>query len=215
MKFCLNWFNNMLCAIDVETTGLDPNFHEIWELAIIPLDSNCRPSNEYNPFMITIKPDAPDRIEWDGMGGNKKRLEKALESGFDTEVASKLFEDWVAALDLPLNKYGTKRNRIIPLGHNYQFDMAFIKAWLHPNIYELYFTPTYRDTLQVALYLNDLADFKGINFPFLKVDLAYLASTLKCNKFRSHHASEDARVTAEVYRRMLVKIRNQTLFQEK
>ena len=40
---------NILCAVDVETTGLEVGFHEIWQIAVLPLDSNIKPNKDILP----------------------------------------------------------------------------------------------------------------------------------------------------------------------
>ena len=54
-----HWNGHQLCAIDTETTGLEAGYHEIVEIAIIPLDSEIKPRTDVLPFNIFIKPDFP------------------------------------------------------------------------------------------------------------------------------------------------------------
>ena len=57
----IHWNGHQLCAIDTETTGLDPNYNEIIQICILPLDSNIKPRKDVFPFYIEIVPDHPER----------------------------------------------------------------------------------------------------------------------------------------------------------
>src|SRR5208282_148413 len=52
---------NLLASIDLETTGTQPGFHEIIQIAIVPLNSDIRPNNDLPVFYQNIKPKRPER----------------------------------------------------------------------------------------------------------------------------------------------------------
>ena len=59
---------NLLCAVDIETTGLEPNYHEIWQLCVLPLDSNIDPLKKIGersilPFYMDLKVNNPDHVD--------------------------------------------------------------------------------------------------------------------------------------------------------
>lgn len=106
-----------LCFIDTETTGLDPNKHEVIELAIIreevPLYPWVRPM--FDVWTTRIK---PERIE--------DAEEKALEvNGYKAHpelwVDAPLLRDVVPRL-IEMFKEG------IPTGHNVGFDTAMLNG---------------------------------------------------------------------------------------
>lgn len=53
----------IIAAIDVETTGLDPRHHGIIELAIQPLDADFNISKDIKPFVGRIKARWPERAD--------------------------------------------------------------------------------------------------------------------------------------------------------
>ena len=125
-------------------------------------------------------------------------------SGFDPYAAIDLFDEWFNSLNIKPTKYGTP-NKIIPLGHNYIFDHGFIVKWLGLDLYNQYFHGHYRDTMILASMLNDMHALRLHDVPYNKVKLSWLATQLGIEQFQAHDALEDARVTAEVYRRMLMR----------
>lgn len=190
---------NLLCAIDVETTGLDEDKHEIWEIAILPLDMHYKPSRVFNFFHMIIRPEYPDRISDDIPKGSKDKINKAILNGIETYTAIERFEEWFQKLGLPENK------KIVPLGHNFSaFDSRFIRKWLGgPANYEQFFRSDVRDSLNFALAMNDLAFWRGEQIPYPKYTLSYLCALLHVENPSPHEAMSDCLATAGVYRRLL------------
>ncbi len=196
----------MLCVIDTETTGLDPRFHEIWQICIMPLDNNLRPSKDRFPFYIMIKPEHPEYIDWsvNVFKKNKAKIMDAMNRGHDREAAVDLLEDWINKLGLPMNKYGN-RCLIEPLGQNFGFDRGFMEQWLTVSRYQEWFDYHYRDLMHASLFLNDRANFHAEPVPFSKVNLRWLCNQLGVLNKDSHDAHDalaDCVATAECYRRL-------------
>lgn len=197
---------DLLCAIDVETTGLDPDKHEMWEIAVVPLDSQLRPRQDILPFHAMIRTGRCYLNEEKVLVGefdpaairmNKEPFMLALREGLDGDEVIDHFERWFDALRLAHGK------RIVPLGQNYAFDKSFIIKWMGPKHYEHFFHYHYRDTMHVALFLNDVAFMNGEPAPLPKVSLKYLCSQLKIKNECAHRAITDAATEAEVYKRLI------------
>lgn len=192
---------NLLCAVDIETTGLDVNKHEIYEIAILPLDSLMRPRTDILPFDTTMQPINKENIDWEGMkkSNNQEKVVKACTNGIDPFNAAEFLLEWFHKLKLP------ERKKIVPLAHNWAgIDKLFIQQWLGPLTFDLIFHFHYRDTMTTALYLNDRADKQVEQIPFPKVGLQYLVSSLKIETDgRAHTAIDDCVTTAKVYERLL------------
>lgn len=196
-----HWNNKMCCVIDTETTGLDPNFHEIIQLCVLPVDSFFRPRRDISAFYVNIKPEYPERIDKKAAEVNKLDLAELMKTGFDRYKVLDMFEDWYNKLGIKLNAYGNP-NKIMPLGQNYAFDRAFMQVLFGVEEYNRLFDYHYRDTMIGALYLNDQAGMHSERVPFPKVNLQYLATTLKVETTGAHNALADCLTTAEVYRLM-------------
>ena len=190
---------NVLCAIDVETTGLNPGYHEITQVCFLPLDSNLKPRKDIVPFDLLLKIEYEDRISWDALKISKINFMKHQQVAFDKYSAADLFEEWVEKLNLPPNK------RISPLAHNWPFDRAFIMDWLQPAAFGHYIDGRFRDTMSLAAAINDIYDRLAEPAPFPKINLGYLASVLKIPHRGAHTAINDCDVTAKIYAQLITK----------
>lgn len=196
----VHWNGCHLVAIDVETTGLDPNFHEIVQIAVLPLDSNIKPRTDVLPFYIMIKPEYPERFSKEAQSVNKLKLSDIMERGFDKFAAIDLFEEWMDKIGLPYNASGHNRCNLIPLAQNWPFDREFVAAWLGRETFHLHFHPRYRDTMTVANFINDNMGMQGEDVPYHKVNLTWLCKKLNIRIDRAHDALSDCAATAAVYR---------------
>lgn len=202
---------NILATIDCETTGTDPQKHEIIEICVIPLDNQYRPSQGIVPFQQEMIPEKPENIDFEAIRcmqqqhdfyvenvcKSKERLVHVKLNGMDKWRCADLFVEWFENLKLAPLK------RIMPIAHNWVFDSGFIKEWLGEKTFEYIFDPRYRDSMTVSLFLNDIADMQGEQFPFPKNNLQYLCSELKVQRERAHTATDDSVATAEVYKRLI------------
>jgi DNA polymerase III epsilon subunit-like protein len=196
-----HWNGHQLAAIDVETTGLDPFWHEIIQICIMPLDSNAVPRRDITPFYIEMRPDYPERVDKNAMTVNMLNLSKITDRGFDKEKAKDLLLDWKEKLGLPITPSGIPKT-IMPLGHNFIFDYTFIYAWLRDLYFEI-FSPFYRDTMQIALYLNDRQGMAGERALYNKVRLNWLCNHYGIPYERGHDAMQDCLMTAQIYQKLL------------
>jgi DNA polymerase III epsilon subunit-like protein len=160
--------SNILCAVAIRTTGPNSQKQELIEIAVIPLDPKCDVSREYLPFNLMIKPEHPERAEYDI---NNEYLMKVCTVGFDKYDAANMFEDWFSKLKLKSYK------KIVVLAHNWVRQIDFVKEWLQPTSFEMCFHTDYRDPQVIGLYLNDIADIQNERYPFAKVKLSYMCAT--------------------------------------
>ncbi len=196
-----HWNGHQMCAVDVETTGLDPKLHEIWQLCILPLDSNCEIRRDVIPFNILLKLDYPHLIAEGAAKLNRQKILKAQTQGMDREDAKDLLLEWMKKLNLGYSKYGTPK-KIMPLAHNWAFDRAFLQAWLL-DLWDEVFDFHYMDTFVVSLFLNDKAAVHAEPPPYQKLDLSWIAHVLGIENERCHDALHDCVTTAAVYRKLI------------
>lgn len=205
-------------AIDVETTGLIPGYHDLIQICILILDSDFKPDKRMLPFYINIKPKRPHNIDPSNTSvlfRSREKFAKMMQRALDPWDAADLFEQWFESLKQ--KAFLPEKKKLLPIAQNWVFDREFIIDWLdglcdpvngkHLN-FDSFFHPWYRDTLATAQYLNDryvkdqfcVFDWK---VPFPKSNLAYLCSQLKIKNLQHHDALQDAIVTAEIYRKMV------------
>jgi len=197
-----HWNGNQLCVVDTETTGLDPFWHEVIQLCILPLDSNFEPRQDVIPFYINLIPDNPERQSSGAKRKHGIKLTEIMKTGFDRIKAIDMLEDWIKTLGLPVTMYGTPKV-ILPLGHNYGFDRMMLMGWLGRDYYDTVFHYHYRDTMIMANCMNDKAAFHAEKVPFPKTGLQYLCSTLKIDTPHAHDALGDCIATAKVYKKLM------------
>lgn len=204
--------DNLLCSLDIETTGLVYNYHEIVEIAVVPLGSDFKWNKHMMFFDQILRPEYPERLDKEAIG-TLKRYDTSLDydevctktkdmvrfcsEGLEQSKVADMLLDWFERLRLK------PKRRIIPLGHNLQFDMAFIKEWLGQESFDLIFDPRWRDTMGVSLFWNDVDGFKNDRCTFKDAKLGSLCTSLKVENKGPHRALDDAMATAECYGRMV------------
>lgn len=204
---------NLLCVVDTETLGTDPTKHDLVEVAAIILNSiTLEPVNDIMPFHMILKPenlkaaDAEaisllgmdhDVIEKDKVNRPRHDVLDKFINGHDKYAAAELFVNWFQAFNLPFRK------KLIPIAHNWPFDKAFLVRWLGLETFEMIFSPLYRCTLQMSLHENDLAGYRGYEFPFVKNQLGYLCRILHIEHNKAHTALGDAYATSQLYKKLI------------
>jgi len=188
--------HNLLCALDLETTGLVAGYHEIVQICVLPLNGDLDPLDDVSPFYMKIKPSHEDRIEPIAMQVNGLDIND-LRTQPDPHQVAEIFEDWFQELHLPIGK------RIAYLTQNAPFDIAFMKLWLGHEGFDRYFLRRGRDTMFLAQGLNDTAAFQAKPIPFPNVGLKGLCQKLGIALDNHHDALADCIATAKVYKELL------------
>lgn len=193
--------NNLLCALDIETTGLDPYTHDIIQLALVPLDANLERRKDLPFIDFKIAPRRLERIDMQALNVSQTTLQECINSGMPSEKAADLLEDWFfRSLRLADNK------RIVVLGHNVAaFDMQFLRTWLGETMFSVMFSGHTRDTLQIANFINDVCAFRGNPCPFPKLKLGEVCSAMGIDRtnFKAHDPLHDALLSSILYRKLL------------
>lgn len=193
----LHMNGHLLCAIDVETTGLDCGTHDIVELAIVPLNHMIEPYKKYRPLVMKIKPRRPENINPKALGKSGLSLADIMLYGQDPWKAADYVEDWFEKLQLPI------RHNIIPLAHNWPFDREFLIEWLGIKSFQYLFNGHYRDTMALAGFLNDRAYDKKEPYTFNRLGLEAMCIKLGVDNKMPHRALYDCLATAEIYKRFV------------
>jgi|WetSurMetagenome_2_1015567.scaffolds.fasta_scaffold437312_1 DNA polymerase III epsilon subunit-like protein len=187
-------YGNIITAVDVETTGTLPRFHEIVQVAAVLLDSTLRPLGP--TFHTFVCPVHRDRLEPKAFEVNGLTWE-GLQDAPSKEKAADLFDEWYQTLPLPANK------KLIPLAHNYIFEYGFLTDWLGEAGRDRYFHYHPRDAQMLALSIKDQLGLRGLTAPFQSVSLTSLCKAYGVTNTKEHDALADSLAEAELYRRML------------
>ncbi len=186
----------MVASIDCETTGTVAGFHEIIQLAIVPLDHQLKSLDGWCPFYTNIQPNHPERIDKEAFKINGLNLNALMDAPNQDRVID-LFEEWFETLPLPAD------GKLIPLSHNYIFEHAFLNAWLGKPTFDRYFHYHARDAMQLALAIKDKLALAGLELPFESISLVNLCEIYGIKNNNAHDALADALAEAELYRTLL------------
>jgi oligoribonuclease (3'-5' exoribonuclease) len=187
---------NLLCAIDIITTGPSPDSDGLLEIAVLPLDHMLRSHKDFLMFNIKMKPECETSYQKAGM--RKEDFTKCVLTGFDMYKAGDLFLDWVKSLQLKSGK------QVVPLAFNWPQISAFLRKWLTDPIFDEVFSWRYRDVLSMANYLNDRADTISQNPFYVKQDFYYIANKHKVQSHTYRSSTNDVRVLSELFKEMLL-----------
>ncbi len=176
-----------LAFIDTETTGTDPNLHEIIELAVIIAKQVPREGRGPKLEIIEecewkIKMERPERAE-----------EQALRVNGYNEV------DWMFAIDRKkaMEEFAKKTESCSFVSHNLTFDYAFIQKAFEETQVENRMHYAKLDTISIAfarLYDAPQAD---------RFSLKALCELLKVENSKAHTALADTRALVAVYKKMM------------
>lgn len=188
---------NLLAVVDVETTGTNFRLHDIWQIAILPLDNALEPAQHLLPFYANMKITRPENMDPEALKVGRIDFAKIQQGAMCPWKAFDLFDEWFKQLNLPIGK------KLMPLAHNWLFDQRFIEEWLGgPINYEHYFSGHYRDSMTGSLYINDRYAQFNEKIPLPKIGLDYLGTIFKIKNLKAHDALQDCLQTARIYKQL-------------
>lgn len=178
---------SVLAFLDVETTGLDPQKHEVIQVGVvlarqIARDGNMGPSIEkIEEFEIKIKPERIEDAEEDALRVN----------GYDEA-------EWMFAPDLKnaMEFLAKKLEGTVQVSHNLTFDAAFMEKSFERAGMENTMARYKLDTISIAFA-------RLYNRPDVKYSLRYLCELFQIKNENAHTALADARALYNVYKKMM------------
>jgi DNA polymerase III epsilon subunit-like protein len=188
---------NVMCAVDVETTGTEFGFHEVIQVAFVPLDENLEPHPDLKFFYMNVAPYFPERQTLSARMKHGLDANKLAEECLTQEQAADLLDAWFMKLNLPLGK------RLVPLAHNYAFERGFLTHWLGLDTFDNMIQCHPRDTMIFGALLNDLSTWHGGPKSFPLLALPEMCKLLGVKLDNAHDALADSLATARCYREIL------------
>ena len=176
-----------LAFIDTETTGTDPNKHEIIELAVVIARQIERPGK--GPTIEVI-----EECEWKI---KPEHIETAEEEALRVNGYSEV--DWMFAIDRKkaMEEFSKKTQSCTFISHNLVFDYAFVMKAFEETGVENRMHYAKLDTISIAfarLYDAPSAD---------KFSLRALCELLKVENSKAHTALADTKALVQVYKKLM------------
>lgn len=174
-------------SIDLETTGLQHNYHEVVEIGAVILDRKFRPTDIH--FKSYIKPMRPETTDPKAFEVNGLDLDYLVDYAPHPWQVKSAFNTWCSELYLGEKFY--------PMSHNAPFDKMFCIEFFGPDMYNNLFHYKTRDSQAVAQVAIDLGlidcDSSSLNA---------LCDYFGIKRKKAHTALEDAKACAEVYHKI-------------
>lgn len=194
----LHLHGHLLAAIDLETTGTRAGYHEIIQIAVMPLDADIKPMADVRPFYTHVRPKHPERAERAASQKHQIPMTDLMLHAPEAEQVADWLVEWFEKLRLPF------KHCLVPLAHNWSFESSFLKAWLGVSMVDQIFHAHARDSMLYAIGLNDRAICAGAPAPFpSSVSLGAICHKLNVINNSPHDALADCLAGAEVYRNLL------------
>lgn len=176
-----------LAFIDTETTGTDPNKHEIIELAVIVVKQTQRDGK--GPKIEIV-----EECEWKI---KPEHIENAEEAALRVNGYNEV--DWMFAVDRKkaMEEFSKKTQSCTFVSHNLVFDYAFVTKAFEETGVENRMHYAKLDTISIAfarLYDAPTAD---------KFSLRALCELLKVENSKAHTALADTKALVEVYKKLM------------
>ncbi len=188
---------NPFAALDVETTGRIGGWHEIVQIAIVPINMDLEVAEGVTPFYSNMRPNYPERVERGALRTHGLSLDDLLLNAPTQERVLDYLLEWFAGLPLGFNRLLT------PIAHNWAFERGFLIPWLGPDLFSSLFSVLPRDTMTLALSINDRCSMIGAPVPFEYVNLRAMCNYLGIEYHGAHDALADSLATAKLYSHLM------------
>jgi DNA polymerase III epsilon subunit-like protein len=184
---------NPLAAIDVETTGRIGGYHEVIQIAIVPMSLDLEIA-DLEPFYQNIAPEYPERVEPGSTRVHNLNVDDLMVNAPSKEKVLQYLVEWFDRLPLGHGR------RLTPLAHNWAFEKSFLTPWLGPELMNSLFSPLIRDTMQTAVFFNDRSAMLGRERPFQSISLSALCKNFGIKLENAHDALADCQATAKLFK---------------
>lgn len=191
----------MFLLMDSETGGLDPSEHSILTLYMAIYDSGF---NKISELDLKIKPNNGQYfVTDDAMKVNGIDLDEHDKNAIIELEASKQIQEFLA------NHSDDGKIKLMPFGHNVEFDVQFVKTKLIPKkIWDKTCTYNHLDTITIGTFLKIIGGLP----PELPNSLGAYAEFFGISTPGLHDAKIDCMTTVAVLKRMSKFILNNRKF---
>lgn len=169
------------CYIDTETTGLDPHYHDVLTVGIVPLTDDWKIDETRQPFYAKVRARHPERADKRALEINK--LDPNV--GDDPTMLGHRIETWMEEQRI---------TKILPIGHNWVFDrnMLEFNVFCNHDRFSRGFHYAYLDTKVFFEFLRQKIAQAGFAKPFG-------ASLAECIKYFGIETEQTHEVMSDIY----------------
>ncbi|MDG2297405.1 MAG: exonuclease domain-containing protein [Gammaproteobacteria bacterium] len=160
LLYCSNCYSDetkessLYAIVDVETTGLNPNYHEMIDIGIIIINQNLEIQGQY---FSKVLPSFPERIDPMAQNINGFDLQRWTQEEAISEV------ELINQMNIFLNNYIGKP---IFIAFNSWFDSGFVRNLLNEHDYKF----------------NDWFDYRVLDIPSIALACGYFPTTPDFNE---------------------------------
>ena len=160
LLYCSNCYSgetkesSLYAIVDVETTGLNPNYHEMIDIGIIIINQNLEIKGQY---FSKVLPSFPERIDPMAQNINGFNLQRWTQEEAISE------EELINQMNIFLNNYIGKP---IFIAFNSWFDSGFVRNLLNEHDYKF----------------NDWFDYRVLDIPSIALACGYFPKTPDFNE---------------------------------
>lgn len=173
-------------SVDVETAGPNPGNYAMLSIGA------CTITNPVETFYVEIQPDkeafSPEALQISGLS-----MEGLREQGAPPEQAMRRFADWVEQVT-------PENNRPVFVAFNAPFDWAFVNDYFHRYLGH---NPFGHSALDMKVFYMGL---RGVAWS--ETGMNAVSESLIGRQALSHHALQDARAQAELFKKLLEEARS-------
>ena len=194
--------SKFVLAIDLETTGLDPSYHEITQIAAILLNSRLEEKGMFSSFVQIAY---PERGRDNFIPVDDKKVDVFEFSGISERTLEKAPPIHIVIdqlLDMIVPHVGNLKD-ITLLGQNTKFDFTFLEAAFRKTDRKWSFD--YHNLDLATLYSAYMFILKG-RLPD-ELSLKNACETLEVINPQAHDALNDIETTIKIYKKILKEIK--------
>ena len=158
-------------AIDIRTTGTDPERHEICQLAAVRLNSDLKPKHGVDKLILTITPDYRDAVNTTYLTKYCMPFEQLVMTGCSQNDAVRIWRDWAGGLP------------ILPVCWRWDLIHPFMHRFAGSDFYK----QPVRELMGYAAYVHDRHWFFAYNpgFTSFTRQRIYAACEVSCVDMKS------------------------------
>jgi hypothetical protein len=196
-----HWNENLMIAIQCEVTGPDPEYAEVYQLAALLLDSNCRIYRDVAPFNVYIKPSSVEVVTEKYVSA--KQLDMLITCGLSNNAAAYQFITWLEKCPFNETRKQGALAQAFALGYDLVDQMPYLFKFLGHDVWRTYFHPRFRDVLAASTFINDCAGMADNTVPFSKNDLSWIATIMKVDHLTHPNALQKCLTIAQTYEKLI------------